>query len=148
MVGTVRELVRQALRVVEVLAPSSEERGFQQGLPTPAVVRRRRNDVAAHLRTEFIGLWERAASAVSHAGLSALMDDDEGSVVRDLPPKYTSAWPGTMPCCSSGSRTRSRVISGSWTGSARRRMSGVLTSRGRLRASEGIGCSRQARFQR
>ena len=45
--------------------------------------------MAAHLRTEFIALWERAGSAVSHAGLSALMDDDEVSVVRDLPPTYT-----------------------------------------------------------
>jgi len=44
--------------------------------------------VAAHLRAEFLALWERADSAVPHAGLSALMDDDGGPVVRNLPPAY------------------------------------------------------------
>ena len=56
MIGTARELVRQALRVVEVLAPSDEDRGFQQGWPTPAAARRRRSLVAAHLRAKFIAL--------------------------------------------------------------------------------------------
>ena len=56
MICAVRELVRQALRPVEVLAPSVEDRGFQQGWPTPATVYRRRSPVAARLRADFLAL--------------------------------------------------------------------------------------------
>ena len=38
MAGAVRALVHQALRAVEVLALLIEDRGFQQGWPTPANV--------------------------------------------------------------------------------------------------------------
>ena len=85
MASAVRALVRQALRTVEVLAPLVEDRGFQQGSPTPAAVYRRRNLVATCLRAGFLALWGRAGDAVADAGLSPLRDDDEGPVVRDLP---------------------------------------------------------------
>ena len=88
MIGAVRERVRRALREDEVLAPAVEGRGFLQGWPTPAVVRRRRSEVAAHLQAGVLALWERAGSAVSQAGPSALMDGDGGSVAWSLPPAH------------------------------------------------------------
>lgn len=89
MIGAVRESICQALHVAEVLAPSDEDRGSQLGWPTPAAVRGRRSLVAARLRAKILALWERAGDVVTDAGLSALRDDDEGPVVRDLPPTYT-----------------------------------------------------------
>ena len=89
MASAVQALVRQALRTVEVLAPLVEDRGFQQGWPTPATVYRRRNFVATRLRAAFLALRGRAGDAVADAGLSPLRDDDEGPVVRDLPLPYT-----------------------------------------------------------
>jgi hypothetical protein len=47
--GTVREQVREALREIEVLAPETESRGYRREWPTPARIRRRRGEVAAHL---------------------------------------------------------------------------------------------------
>ena len=85
MVSAVRALVRQAPRTVEVLAPLVEDRGSQQGWPTPATVFQRRIAVAARLPAAFLALRGRAGAAVADTGLSPLRDDDEGPVDRDLP---------------------------------------------------------------
>ena len=84
MASAVRALVRQALGTVEVLAPLVEDRGFQQGWPTPATVYQRQNFVATRLRAAFLALWGRAGAAVAETGHSPLSDDDE-PVVRDMP---------------------------------------------------------------
>ena len=89
MISAVRALVRQALRMAGVLAPLVEDRGYQQGWPTPATVYQRRNSVATRLRAAFLALWRRAGAAAADTGLSSLREDVEEPVVRVLPAPYT-----------------------------------------------------------
>ena len=96
MVSAVRAQVCQALRMAEVLAPLVEDRGPQQGWPTPATVYQRRNFVATRLRAALLALWGRAVAAVADTGLSSLRDDDEEPAVRDLPLPYTLGVTGNI----------------------------------------------------
>ena len=81
MIGAVRKQVRRALREIEVLAPAVEDRNSRHEWPTPPVVRRRRSEVAAHLRAGFLAMWEhRAGSAASHADPAAMTDGGGGPV--------------------------------------------------------------------
>ena len=115
IVSLVRALVREAF--LEEISRQVEDRGFQQGWPTPATVYQRRISLGMRLRAAFLALWRRASDRMEVTGRPSLRDEDGAPVARGMPDMYTpSAFPPATRSYSASSPARARSARPTSTG--------------------------------